>query len=63
MTDILLINPNTTRSITNLVLKTARTFAGKPVASQIAVAFRRALPSNVSASSTTSGMPAGQHPR
>lgn len=29
MTDILLINPNTTRSITNLVLKTARAFAGK----------------------------------
>ncbi|CAN5873339.1 aspartate/glutamate racemase family protein [soil metagenome] len=27
MTDILLINPNTTKSITNLVLKTARTFA------------------------------------
>ena len=29
MTDILLINPNTTRSITTLVLKTARSFAGK----------------------------------
>ena len=29
MTDILLINPNTTRSITNLVLRTARTFASK----------------------------------
>ena len=29
MIDILLINPNTTRSITNLVLKTARTFASK----------------------------------
>ena len=29
MTDILLINPNTTRSITSLVLRTARTFAGK----------------------------------
>ncbi|MFO1160769.1 MAG: aspartate/glutamate racemase family protein [Reyranellaceae bacterium] len=29
MTAILLINPNTTRSITNLVLKVARTFASK----------------------------------
>ncbi len=29
MTDILLINPNTTRSITDLVLKAARGFAGK----------------------------------
>jgi Asp/Glu/hydantoin racemase len=29
MTDILLINPNTTRSITSLVLRTARTFASK----------------------------------
>lgn len=29
MIDILLINPNTTRSITSLVLKTARTFASK----------------------------------
>lgn len=29
MTELLLINPNTTASITNLVLKTARDFAGK----------------------------------
>jgi len=29
MTDILLINPNTTQSITDLVLKTARRFAAK----------------------------------
>ncbi len=29
MTDILLINPNTTASITELVLKTARRFASK----------------------------------
>ena len=29
MTNLLLINPNTTRSITNLVLKVARSFAGK----------------------------------
>jgi Asp/Glu/hydantoin racemase len=29
MTEILLINPNTTKSITDLVLKTARTFASK----------------------------------
>ena len=27
MTEILLINPNTTQSITDLVLRTARTFA------------------------------------
>ena len=29
MTDILLINPNTTASITELVLKTAKRFASK----------------------------------
>ena len=29
MTEILLINPNTTQSITDLVLRTAKTFASK----------------------------------
>ena len=32
MTDILLINPNTTQSITDLVLKTAKRFAAKRLA-------------------------------